>query len=431
MITNCEIIECVGELIMIDRVLAWADLIVWSIMVIIMLIITYYTLFVAINRNRNVVGDEKENRFAILIPARNESKVIENILISIEKQTYRQSMEDVYVIVESAEDPSVEIVTRHGGRVFVRTELENRHRKGYALDECIRFILSQNIHYDAYFIFDADNTLKEDYFEQMNSTFNKGYDLACGYRQPTNPDETVVSTCSALIFSMINVFGNVERAKKNYNVTITGTGFYIRGSLVEELGGYPFHTLTEDYELTMYATWKGLSSTYNENAVYMDEQPTTWKMSKRQRLRWVKGYIEARKLYGKKIQEAGRENKDNIDKRVKSLGVLPFAVMLSLIVVYVLFCLCIAIASLCRDGDTAYIGAFWRIGGVLIGLYLLLCLFTICMFSSERKKTHYRLSSKIKAVLMNPFFLAGFIPLIFKALCSDKIGWDEIEHKGK
>lgn len=415
---------------MIQDILFWGDITVWGIVIILILIIIYYTLFIAKTRNNNVVGDEKINHFCILIPARNESKVIKNIMDSIKNQTFHQDMKDVFVIVESNDDPTVEIINNYGANIYVRTNLENRHRKGYALDECVQYILSQGLKYDAYFIFDADNILEENYLSQMNSTFNKGYDLACGYRRPTNPNENAIATCSALIFSMVNVFGNVERVKKNLNVTITGTGFYIKGSEIEKWGGYPFHTLTEDYELTMYATLNKLSSTYNENAIYFDEQPTTMKVSNSQRIRWISGYLSVRKLYGKKIRQVNKKTK-SIDKIVKSLGIWPYALMITLVALYLLFCLGMMITSLVYR-DSGWIGSLIRIILVLLAIYFLLGTFTASMFASEKGKTDYTRKTKIKCFFFNPIFLASFVPLAIKIIFKkNNIDWEEIKHKGK
>ena len=128
---------------MVDTILSWGDFIVVVILIIILLIILYYVAFCSLTKAKIKKTTNEINHYAILIPARDESNVIENILISIEKQTYKISMKDVYVIVEREDDPTVDIVKRHKASYFVRTNLENRHRKGYALDECIKEIKNE------------------------------------------------------------------------------------------------------------------------------------------------------------------------------------------------------------------------------------------------------------------------------------------------
>ena len=57
---------------------------------------------------------DKLGKYAILVAARDESKVIENLLKSCKKQTYNKDYFDVYVVTETIEDPTNEIVKRYG-----------------------------------------------------------------------------------------------------------------------------------------------------------------------------------------------------------------------------------------------------------------------------------------------------------------------------
>ena len=80
--------------------------------------------------NTNIPKKEtKEPSFAVVIPARNESKVIEGLLKSIQNQTFSVAMEDVYVIVETKADPTVKITKNYGSQIIFRKHLEKR-RKG-------------------------------------------------------------------------------------------------------------------------------------------------------------------------------------------------------------------------------------------------------------------------------------------------------------
>ena len=183
--------------------------------------------------------------------------------------------------------------------IIYRKDLTKK-RKGYALDDAIKEILSKNKKYDAYFVFDADNILDKNYIKEMINSIEEGYDIGISYRNTKN-SSTLVAASSALTFSMINTIGNQLKSKYTNNLTISGTGYYIKGSLVEDWQGFPFNTLTEDYELTLYSTLNNLTTTYNEKAIFYDEQPDSFKISMKQRTRWVKGYFEARKIYIKEI----------------------------------------------------------------------------------------------------------------------------------
>ena len=62
----------------------------------------------------------------------------------------------------------------------VRENLENRRTKGYALDDAYQYIKKNNLYFDAYMIFDADNLLKKDYISKMASAMQQtGAELSC------------------------------------------------------------------------------------------------------------------------------------------------------------------------------------------------------------------------------------------------------------
>ena len=276
-----------------------------------------------------------KKRYCILIPARYESKVINNLLLSITKQTTKINPKDIYIIVESIKDKTVDIAKQYNMNIILRENLSQK-RKGYALNDAVTYILKKQIHYDAYFIFDADNILDKDFIKNMEKSINEGYDIAIGYRDTKNSN-TLVSASSALTFSMINTMLNERKNKYHNNLTISGTGYYIKGSIVEDWNSFPFHSLTEDYELTLYAILNNLTTTYNKKAIFYDEQPDNFNISLKQRTRWVKGYFEARKKYINKISKSEIKNDPNFASKVNAfLGVTPYIyIIIGLLIILV------------------------------------------------------------------------------------------------
>ena len=223
-------------------------------------------------------------RIAILIPARNESKVIESLLISIENQS-SSILKDVYVIVEDEHDKTVDIVKKHHMNYFVRQNLKLK-TKGYALQEMIEYLHHQNKTYDMYFIFDADNILDKDYLKYMIADYLNGYDISTGYRALKNT-KSYFPICAGLTFTFINGFRNQKGSK-----ILSGTGYYISGEYIQKWQTFPFHSLTEDYESSLYYTLENISVHYNEKAKFYDEQPEDYQKSIKQRSRWIKGYFQ-------------------------------------------------------------------------------------------------------------------------------------------
>lgn len=378
------------------------------------------------NHNYPIKESISNPKFAVLIPARDESKVIEGLIKSIKDQTININMNDVYVIVEDINDYTCDIVKKYGATTIVRKNLELR-RKGYALDEAVKFILDSGKKYDAYFIFDADNVLDKDYFRNMNETFFNGYDIGIGYRNTKNGNDNVVAACSTLTFSMINTLGNLQKNKDSRNVTISGTGFYIKGSFIEKWKGYPFHTLTEDYELTLYSSLNEMTSFYNDKAMFYDEQPTSFKVSLDQRTRWIRGFLDARKIYVKKLYEAFKTNGKNSGSQFSNwIGVKPY-ILIAIFLVLELFAKLVAgMYYLSVNQLLAY--KFFRQFLFLIFIcYMVLLIATMIIIIIE-KKVDLSMSSKIKAIFFNPIFLISYVYCAIMALTHKNLDWKKINH---
>ena len=355
------------------------------------------------------------NKFCVLVPARDESKVIENLIISIEEQSINVNMEDVFVIVESENDETINICKKHNVNYFVRKKLDLKS-KGYALMEMIEYLYENNKFYDLYFIFDADNILDENYFKEMLISYQNGYDVATGYRKSSNVNKNVISTCSALTFSLINNLLNTNKISKNRTITISGTGYYISSKILNNWKTFPFHLLTEDYEFSVYLSLNNFSTFYNTNAIFYDEQPTTFSESIKQRTRWCFGFLQVRKKYTKELIN----NLNNKNVLGEFISIKPYILMLlGLILFYFYLIINIFITS------SIYILLIMLI---TIFIYLILIIFTDVLLYVD-KDLGITNENKIKTIFYNPIFLLSYIYCLLKAMFSN-VSWEKIEHKG-
>ena len=378
-------------------------------------ILTLLYKYLIMKKNTNYPQKEKNgHNYAILIPARNESLVIEKLLISIENQTKKIKPEDVYVIVETKKDKTVSIVEKHKMTIVYRKNL-NKKRKGFALDDAIKEILKSNKKYDAYFIFDADNILDKNYIKEMTKSFDEGYDIGIGYRNTKN-SKNLVSAASALTFSMINTIGNKKKSKYTNNLIISGTGYYIKGAIIESWKGFPFNSLTEDYELSLYSILNNLTTTYNDSAIYYDEQPEIFDVTIIQRSRWVKGYFDARRNYIHKIRKSiSKKDKNYASKITALIGVNP------------LITLIIGILLLLIDSITSFKNFIISLLIIFILIYITLMIFTYIIIKKEENKLDIKVS-KILLIFYNPFYLLSYIYCLYIAVTKKDLGWQEIKH---
>lgn len=253
---------------------------------------------------------EKRNRYAVLIAARNEEKVIGQLIESIHNQNYPQELIDIYVVADNCTDSTAEIALQEGAYVYERFN-QIQVGKGYAL----KFLLEQIFQsgnmedYDGFFIFDADNLLDENYVTEMNRTFSDGYKVVTSYRNSKNFGDNWISSGYALWFLHEAQFLNKGRLLLGNSCMVSGTGYVIAREVLERNDGWNFFLLTEDIEFTADCIVNDIKIGYCEKAVFYDEQPTRFQDSWHQRLRWIKGYFQVYRKYGKQLfQKLGKAN---------------------------------------------------------------------------------------------------------------------------
>lgn len=379
----------------------------------ILIIIGIILFFIVSNIKGPEIKLEKKKKnpdIAILIPARNESNVILNIIKSIKKQSVKIDSKNVYVIVESEDDPTVKICKKNNISVIVRKHLDLK-TKGYALDEAFKYLKKENKKYDLYFIFDADNILDKDYIKNMVDSYYEGYDIATGYRKSSNVNVNKCSVCSALVFTLINSVDNKEREKHNKQLTLSGTGYYMTYDVVKDFGGgFPFHGLTEDKELSLYSIVKNYSMHYNENAIFYDEQPTYMGTSMKQKARWIKGYFNSEKKYDKTF----KSDLTNPRYLNEIIGVVPYLFMIFGLVIQMFYWL------------------FTNIFLFLLFLFVVyLALATLTLYFLYLDSEKLGINSRMiqVALLYNPIYLCSFIPSFLYSLIM-KNTWEVIPHTG-
>lgn len=372
---------------------------------------------------------KKDYNYAIIVPARNESKVIEQLLISIKRQNYNKNLLHTYVVVESDNDPTCEICKKYANtEVFVRKHLENKG-KGYALDEVLKHILkTKKGVYDAFFIFDADNVLDKNFVYEMNKCYDAGYKFCLGYRNSKNWNDGWVASCSALTFSMVNTFQNKGKSKLKHNVTVSGTGFYIAADVIEELGGWDFCTLTEDYEISTFSTLNNIKSTYYEYAKYYDEQPTSLKTSWNQRLRWCKGFNQVNKKYKKKLLASSFKDKGHrFNKFSYATSLVPTLFLISSVSIYTIFTFILAIVGTClRIESSRQVWIAFSI--VIASMYAFFVLYGAFMLFVERKHTNITIKNALICCLMNPIYWGCYIPIYVVSLFKKEVEWKPVAH---
>ena len=251
---------------------------------------------------------KRNRRFALLIPARDESRAIAPLLDSVKRQTYPADLIDVHVIVKDPDDPTIAMVRETLPDAVVQV-VPNQKRKADAMDACMQMILSTGSAPDAYLIVDADCLLAANYVEEMNNAMETGADviiprkLIKNWLSDKKEYRTLYANCSAMTYTGVDDMGNKSKSKRGYPLALCGQGMLIGARVIDKLGGYPFRSLTEDYELAVECMRHGYKQLYYEYAEIYSEEPLTRHEYNKRRIRWLKGFAQFNKTYGGEVRE--------------------------------------------------------------------------------------------------------------------------------
>ncbi len=350
---------------------------------------------------------KKNNKFAILIPARNEESVISNLIDSLKKQNYPNNKYVIYVIPNNCTDKTKDIAKKSGANVLectVPTKTKGDVLK-FAFDK-----LKKEKSIDAYVIFDADNVVHPDFLKKMNECLEAGYNCAEGFRDAKNPSDNWLSGSYNLFYLYQNIFFNRARGSFNASCSINGTGFMVRKSYIEKVG-FETYTLTEDIEFTGQCALRHEPIAFVEDAITFDEYPIKFGASWRQRKRWSAGSLECRKRYSWKLFKdfikTGRMS--SFDMSIVYWG--PIILILNFFNILVR----IGLVIFHYPGVTMWL--------ILIA-YLVTELLQVFMLLYKKKK----ILPVLPGIILFPLFIYTWVPINCLCLVKKQTKWEQINH---
>lgn len=367
------------------------------------------------------------HRYAAVIPARNESRVIAHLIDSLKRQNYPDGLIDIFVVADNCTDDTAQVAREAGAAVFERFD-SSCVGKGYALDFAFKEIFAR---YDkgceAFLVFDADNLVDPDFFREMNKRFDAGDRIITSYRNSKNFGSSWVSSASALWYLRESRFLNAVRSVLHSSCLVSGTGFLVARDILEKNDGWKHHLLTEDIEFSIDSVIAGERVAFCEAAVLYDEQPVTFSQSWVQRLRWAKGFYQVFGRYGgrlfRQMLRSSRERRLSCyDLLMMILPAMPITV-LGLVVN-----LCALFGGLIVSDVALVQNASFTLCSTVGNFYLLFFAYGALTLFCERRMLRNVTSSQIARCLITfPVFMAAHVPMSIQALfCA--VEWKPISH---
>ena len=401
---------------------------------------------VGVFRRKTVPQTDKINKYGLIIPARNEEEVVAGLIESIKKNDYPQDMLQVFVIAHNCSDRTAEIAREHGATVY---EYNNpaENTMGYAfkhLFSCIeRDYGTQS--YDGFLLFNADNILDRNYIARMNDAFEyyNRESVITSYRNSKNFGTNLISGLYGMYFAVGCRLESRGRTVLGCSTRVQGTGYLINSNVVKD--GWPYVSLTEDWEFTADQILHFNNIRYCDDAVFYDEQPTDLHIMWRQRVRWSRGhllvfYARFRDLV-KNLFKKGTVHRGSVYDIMVNITPAPLF-MLVLQVIQFLLTLTAPLVDKSLTFHRVFFGhgrGFWLSDGLLFTWlrstalsYILTALIAVLVFIIERRRIKgVSFGMKVLIALAWPIFLLIQLPIDVQAFFSRHLGWKPIPHKDK
>lgn len=394
---------------------------------------------------------EHKSRYGIVVPARNEERVISNLIESIRQCDYPQELLDIFIVAHNCTDRTVEIVSQMGEHVYEYHSPEDK-TLGYAYQFIFNKIEEDfgRSNYDGFFIFNADNSVEKDYFDKMNDAFEY-YDrkyVLTSFRQASNFNENLMSVLYGAFFATAFFLSDRGRTVMDTSIRIYGCGYLFSSDLVKD--GWNYFGMTEDLELSVKESMKGTQIRYCDDAVFYDEQPTSVRIMWRQRLRWAKGVLEVSRENFLKCLKASFDpkRKDKFASYDLAVFISRFPVIaLLLMILHVLalflapfFGQSLADAFLYWDSTKlwwepllypANVGGIYLFAADFAKAYgATMLVYLLVMFLGRKRFRPDSLFKMVGGMFLFPLFLTAGVIMDIQAIFSKNLTWKQIPHTG-
>jgi cellulose synthase/poly-beta-1,6-N-acetylglucosamine synthase-like glycosyltransferase len=263
-------------------------------------------------------------KISIIVPVKNEEKVVERILLALLKLNYPHNKREIIVVEDGSTDKTADICaeySKHYPHQIKFIHQPESYGKPSALNRALKYAKGEIVA-----IFDADNVPEPNALINVAKYFENSLVAAVQGRQ---------HSINANV-NMLSRFISYEEAVRyeaylrgkdllNLFVPLTGSCYFVRKRVLDEVKGWDNQSLSEDMELSAKLIERGYEIRYASDVQSWQENPTRLIQLFKQRTRWFRGSMEVSLKYGKLLRKL---DKRRIDAEITLTG--PFMFLPSL-----------------------------------------------------------------------------------------------------
>ncbi|MCI4455914.1 MAG: glycosyltransferase family 2 protein [Sulfolobus sp.] len=229
--------------------------------------------------------------FTIIVPAKNEEKVLGRLLERLAHQQYDKDSYEVLVVEDSSTDRTYEVCESYARsyqniKCMKLPPSKVLNGKSRAINEALKVARGNVIG-----IMDADSVPSLDLLPSVAARFANGAVAVQVKVIPLNARESLVARLAALE-ELLYEYTLIGRAKLGLFVRLEGTGSFVLKDVIKSVNGFNENTLTEDADLSYKIYSMGYRVEYVNDVAVMKEVVPKFSWLVKQRLRWYRGNLE-------------------------------------------------------------------------------------------------------------------------------------------
>ncbi len=349
------------------------------------------------------------HRFALLVPAHNEEKLLPALLGNIAQLNYPPELFSLYVVADNCTDQTAALARMAGIVAYERFDRTNIG-KGYALQWLLARLQEDGAHFDAAVILDADSIISSTFLTVMDAQLAGGARVIQAHYAVLNPARTWVMSLRAAALALVHYLRPLGRTALGGSVGLKGNGMVFHRSILAEHQWSA--SVTEDIEYHMSLVLAGERVAFAPDATVWAEMPGTLHGAHSQNVRWEQGRLQLALQYIPQLLVAafvpqGKERRPSLYVLFDSMMehvIPPFSMVTGLALLYFIVTVVWGTPALVSLASSLLIG---QMAYILAGLIL-----------ARTPASTYR------ALLYAPFFILWKIWLLVRMLGrSEQQGW--------